>query len=150
VNDPVVEMVDLKTLRVELFVSESDLSAFPPGATLPLRLVSGRAGQLEPVVRFASRSADPATRLFKVEAVLENTEHNLPGGIQGRVDAVVQEFPPGPVVPAVAVRFAGADAIVVKDTPEGPRPVKIKVGPEIDGKFPVLEGLQPGDKVYIQ
>ena len=150
VNEPVVEMVDLKTLRVELFVSESDLSAFPPGAVLPLRLVSGRAGQLEPVVRFASRSADPATRLFKVEAVLENTEHNLPGGIQGRVDAVVQEFPPGPVVPAVAVRFAGADAIVVKDTPDGPRPVKIKVGPEIDGKFPVLEGLQPGDKVYIQ
>lgn len=150
VNEPVVEMVDLKTLRVEIFVSESDLSAFPPGAKLPLRLVSGRAGQLEPVVRFASRSADPATRLFKVEAVLENTKHNLPGGIQGQVDAVVQEFPPGPVVPAVAMRFAGADAIVLKDTPEGPRPVKIKVGPEIDGKFPVLEGLQPGDKVYIQ
>jgi RND family efflux transporter MFP subunit len=150
VNEPVVDMVDLNKLRAELFVSENDLSAFPLGTKLPLRLASGLGGKLEPVVRFVSRSADPATRLFKVEAVLENAESSLPGGIQGSVDVTVQEFSPGPVIPAVAVRFAGADAIVIKDMPEGPLPVKIKVGPEIRGKFPVLEGLQPGDKVYIQ
>lgn len=150
VNQPVVELVDLDKLRVELLVAESDLPAFLPGGKLALRLSSGRGGVLEPVVRFVGRSADPATRLFKVEAVLDNTGHDLPGGIQGHVEANVQEFPDGPVVPAVAVRFAGADAIVMVDTPEGPRPVKIKVGPEIQGKFPVLEGLKPGDKVYIQ
>lgn len=149
-NEPVVELVDLSKLRVELLVSESDLSAFPPGAKLALRLSSGRGGVLEPVVRFVGRSADPATRLFKVEAVLDNIDQDLPGGIQGRVEAKVQEFASGPVVPAVAVRFAGADAIVTRDTPEGPRPMKINVGPEIQGKFPVLEGLKPGDKVYIQ
>jgi RND family efflux transporter MFP subunit len=150
VNEPVVELVDLAKLRVEFFVTESDLASFPVGESLPLRISSGAGGLLEPVVRFVSRSANPATRLFKVEAVLDNSTLHLPGGIQGRVSATVQEFAPGPVVPAVAVRFAGADAIVQKDTPEGPSPIKIKVGPEIDGRFPVLEGLQPGDKVFVQ
>ena len=150
VNEPVVEMVDLKKLRVELHVSESDLSAFPLGSQLALRLSSSRGELHRPVVRFVSRSADPATRLFKVEAVLDNSDNNLPGGIQGQVEAKVQEFADGPVVPAVAVRFAGGDAIVIKETPEGPIPVRIKVGPEIRGTFPVFEGLQPGDKVYIQ
>ena len=150
VNQPVVEMVDLKKIRVELLVTESDLPAFPLGAALPLRLSSGHAGVLKPVVRFVSHSADPATKLFKVEAILENTELKLPGGIQGHIEAKVQEFASGPVVPAVAVRFAGSDAIVLKDTPNGKIPVKIKVGPEIQGKFPVLDGLKSGDKIYIQ
>jgi hypothetical protein len=40
--------------------------------------------------------------------------------------------------------------VVLKETPDGPSPVKIRVGPEIDGMFPVLGGLRAGDRVFIQ
>lgn len=150
VNQPVVRLVDLEKLRVYLSVTESDLDAFPTGKKLHLRLSSGRGGLLEPEVFFVSRSADPQTKLFKIEAILDNTDLELPGGLQGFVETDIQVFPSGPVVPASAVRFAGSDAIVTKDEGGKPAPIKIKVGPEIDGKFPVLEGLVAGERVFIQ
>ena len=149
VNQPVAEVVDLDKLRVGILVSDNDLAAFPVGTKLPLRL-SAHAAPLEAEVAFVGRSADPDTRLFKVEAVLDNAQTRLPGGLQGFVEARVAVFPEGPVVPAAAVRIAGADAVVLKETPEGPQPVEIKVGPEIDGLFPVIEGLRAGDRVFIQ
>lgn len=150
VNQPAVEVVDLEKLRVGLLVSDTDLPAFKVGAKVPLQLASGHAGPFEPVVAFVGRSADPETRLFAVEAVLDNIQAGLPGGLQGFVEADVELFPEGPVVPAAAVRIAGADAVVLKETPDGPSPVKIRVGPEIDGMFPVLGGLRAGDRVFIQ
>jgi hypothetical protein len=56
------------------------------------------------------------------------------------------------VVPASAVRFAGRDAVVLKAPGDGgdPVPVKIVVGPEVDGIFPVFEGLEEGDRILIR
>lgn len=149
VNQPVARVVDLEKLRVYLHVSEADLSAFPPGKILSLHLGSGRHGTLKPEVLFTSRSADLSTRLFRVEAILDNASLAIPGGIQGTVDAEVEEFPEGPVVPASAVRFSGNEATVrLEENPTVPAPVRL--GPEIGGRFPVLEGLKAGDRVLIQ
>jgi multidrug efflux system membrane fusion protein len=150
VNQPVASVVDLDKLRVYIHVTESDLGGFPNGTKLPLRLSSGMGGLLEPEVLFVSRSADPRTRLFRVEAILDNPGQKIPGGIQGSVEVEVEAFPAGPVVPSAAVRFTGNEATVLKESAEGPEFLKIKVGPEIDGRFPVLEGLSHGDKVFIQ
>jgi RND family efflux transporter MFP subunit len=149
VNQPVARVVDLEKLRVYLHVSESDLPAFPPGKILSLHLGSGRHGTLKPEVLFTSRSADPGTRLFRVEAILDNAALAIPGGIQGTVETEVEEFPEGPVVPASAVRFSGNEATVrLEENPAEPAPVRL--GPEIGGRFPVLEGLKAGDRVLIQ
>lgn len=149
VNQPVARVVDLEKLRVFVHVSESDLSAFPPGKILPLHLTSGRHGTLKPEVLFTSRSADPETRLFRVEAILDNPTLAIPGGIQGTVETEVEEFPEGPVVPASAVRFSGNEATVrLEGNPTVATPVRL--GPEIDGRFPVLDGLKAGDRVLIQ
>jgi membrane fusion protein (multidrug efflux system) len=150
VNQPVARVVDLEKLRVYLHVSDTDLSAFPPGKILSLRLGSGREGPFAPEVLFASRSADPATRLFRIEAILDNADLSIPGGIQGTVEAEVEEFPAGPVVPAAAVRFSGNDASVQLEGDSRGERIPIRIGPEIDGRFPVLEGLKAGDRVLIQ
>ncbi|MDX2081212.1 MAG: efflux RND transporter periplasmic adaptor subunit [Terrimicrobiaceae bacterium] len=151
VNQAVVRIVDLQKLRVRLDVTERELTAFPPGTQLPVRVLSGREGPFEATVRFVAGSADPGTRLFRVEAELDNREIGLPGGVQGVVDAVIESYPTGPVVPAAAVRFAGRDAMVLKDE-GGQEPVatRIIIGPEIGGVFPVLEGLREGDRVLIR
>ncbi len=146
-NQQVAEVVDITKLRVVFDVADTDLSAFKPGSSVSLRVPGVLSQALSPTIRFVSRSADPETRLFRVEAELENP--GIPGGLQGVVEADVETFPSGPVVPAAAVRFAGRDAMVLKDA-EGPVLTKIVVGPEIDGVFPVLEGLKAGDRVFIR
>ena len=150
VNQPIARVVDLEKLRVYLHVGESDLSAFPPGKILSLQLGSGRHGTLQPEVLFTSRSAEPATRLFRVEAILDNATLSIPGGIQGTVETEVEVFPEGPVVPAAAVRFTGNEASVLLEEGNSTTRSPVRLGPEIDGRFPVLEGLKAGDRVLIQ
>jgi membrane fusion protein (multidrug efflux system) len=151
VSQPVAEVVDLKQLRIEFFISENDLSAFPEGKALDLQLPSRPGRIFAPKVDFVSRSADQATRLFRVEAVLPNTETPLPGGLQGIISTEVDQFANLPMVPAMAVRFIGKNSMVWKQLPDGgAEQVAITVGPELDGVYPVLAGLNAGDRVIIR
>jgi len=150
-NQPVATVVDLDQLRVIFSVSEQDLSAFTIGKKLDLRLLAYPEKTFHPEIRFLSRSADPGTRLFRVEAVLDNDGHDLPGGLQGRIEAEVERFANLPVVPGAAVRFRGRNAMVLKETGAGePEWTTIQIGPELDGVFPVMEGLSAGDRILIR
>jgi len=151
VSEAVATVVDLSKLRVRFAVAEAEIGAFPPGRPVKLRVLSAPRESLEPRVAFVARSADPGTGLFRVEALLDNADRRFPGGLQGEIEAEVQVFPRGPVVPAAAVRFTGRDAYVLKDE-GGEEPVltRIVVGPEVDGVFPVLEGLKAGDRLYVR
>ena len=59
-------------------------------------------------------------------------------------------FAAGPVVPARAVRFTENGTIVLREEKGKPVPLPVRVGSEIDGWYPVLEGLQPGERVFIE
>ncbi len=151
VNQAVVELVDVERLRVKFMVAGNDLSAFPPGREVEVRLLSGSRQSVAAKVDYVSRSSDPVTKMFQVEAVVENADGEMAGGLQGVVEAEVEIFPNGPVAPAAAVRFTGRDAEVLVDAGEG-KPVskRITVGPEIDGQYPVLDGLKVGDRIFIR
>jgi len=150
-NEPVVRLVDLEKLRVEFYVSENDLFAFPVGKPVSLQLQSQPGRAFTPEVDFVARSADPATRLFRVEAVLPNPGQDLAGGLQGVVEAEIRRFPETPFVPAAAVRFSGRRSLVWKKDASGEAVLTdIAVGPEIEGYYPVLEGLAEGDEVFIK
>ena len=150
VNQPVVELVDLRRLRVIVHATEADLGAFAPGSKMRMRLLSD-GSTLEPIVRHVARSANPETRLFRIEGELENAGGRLPGRLQGIVEADIAVYPDLPVVPASAVRFAGSSGYVWKDNGgTEPERISIDVGPEVDGFFPVFEGLKTGDRIFIR
>jgi membrane fusion protein (multidrug efflux system) len=149
-NQPVAEVVDLSRLRVELFVSEHDLMAFPVDRKLELLVPAIPTAVFAPRVNFVSKSADPETRLFRVEAILENTD-DLPGGLQGVVSNEVEVFKGLPMVPAMAVRFVGRESLVWKEDENGnAAQTGIIVGPELDGFYPVFQGLQGGDRIHVR
>jgi len=147
-NQPAVRVVDISKLRVVFDVSANDLAAFTPGKKVVLRVEGG--AKFDPEIQFVARAADPSTRLFRVEAELPNPDNRLPGGMQGMVEANVEAFPEGPVVPAAAVRFVGREARVLKQSGGGPVETPVVLGPEIDGVYPVLDGLAEGDRVFLR
>ncbi|MFV0337223.1 MAG: efflux RND transporter periplasmic adaptor subunit [Chthoniobacterales bacterium] len=151
INQPVVELVDLSTLRAVFYVTEEDLSAFPVGQELDMRLPSKQGVLLHPQVKFVAPAADPATRLFEIQATFDNSKLKLPGGLQGIIEADIRHFDNTITVPAAAVRFRGRDAQVLKDTGNTePEWVTIQIGSELEGAFPVFEGLKEGDRVFIR
>jgi len=71
-------VIQLDPVKLVGFVSEADVDRVEVGARAGARLVSGREVQGE--VTFLSRSADPATRTFRVEVELPNPDLSIRDG----------------------------------------------------------------------
>jgi multidrug efflux pump subunit AcrA (membrane-fusion protein) len=103
-----------------------------------------------PEILFVHPAADPQTGLIKIEAVLNNPNRDVSAKTLGTVEVETEAFPAGPVVPARAVRFTENGTIVLREEKGKPLPIPVRVGSEIDGWYPVLEGLQAGERVFIE
>jgi len=156
-NKPVADLVDLTKLRVIFYVNDHDIHALKPGQELELKLAGLPGADLRPVIENMGRMADASTRLFRIEAVLNNPGQGVPAGISGTVAATVSDFQDLPFVPTSAVRLIGDKATVLKigTTPDkegiaASEAVTVEIGPEVDGFYPVTDGLQEGDRILIR
>jgi RND family efflux transporter MFP subunit len=151
-NQPVVRMVDTSRLRVVFYVNERDVASFPPGTTVRLRLPAAPGEVFEAPVLHVAQASDEATRLFRVEAALDNAGLALRGGLTGEVTAVVGFYDNQLFIPTACVRLEGAGAYVlrVREGEGGPESVRIRVGDELEGFYPVLEGLSAGDRLLVR
>jgi RND family efflux transporter MFP subunit len=152
VNEPVVRMVDLSRLRVVFYVNERDISTFEPGTMIKVRLPAAPGRVFEAPVVHVARASDADTRLFRVEAELPNQDLALRGGLTGEGSAVVGLYRDQLFVPTACVRLEGGGAYVLKlPVGEGSASsVRVRVGEELDGFYPVLEGLSAGDRLLVR
>jgi RND family efflux transporter MFP subunit len=142
-------VADIEKLRVFLQVPATDLRLFQLGTKIPLRLLAEIHETPRPEVLFVSPSADPKTGLFKIEAILNNTNHNISANIQGAVDIEIDVVPEGPIIPSVTVRFSENGTSVLREENGKAVAVPVRLGPEIDGFYPVLEGLSAGERIFV-
>lgn len=152
VNQPVVRMVDLSRLRVVFYVNERDVPTFEAGTVIKVRLPAAPGRVFEAPVVHVARASDADTRLFRVEAELPNADFALRGGLSGEGSAVVGLYRDQLFVPTACVRLEGGSAYVLR-LPEGEgtaTSVKVRVGEELDGYYPVLEGLSAGDRLLVR
>lgn len=151
-NQPVVRLVDVSRLRVVFYVNERDVASFPAGKEVQLRLSAAPGRVFAAPVRHVAPAADEATRLFRIEAELANPEAALRGGLTGEATATVGLYRNQLFIPTACVRLEGAGAYVLRvgAGENGPETVRIRVGEELDGFYPVLEGLSAGDKILVR
>ena len=148
-GQPVARIVDTTRLRVKFSAPAADLPGLTPGtsvAILPSPLIHH---QLTATIRHVSPSASEATGLFDIEAELPNPSRSLPGGIPALVEATVHSFTNQPAIPSSAVTFDSGQAFVLIHKNDQLLPSPVRLGPLINGLFPVLEGLQPGDQILL-
>jgi multidrug efflux system membrane fusion protein len=79
VGSPLYELVQIDKLKATGQVPQQRVHRVSPGETVELDLLDG--GTLQGKISFVASAADPATRSFRVEAVLDNPElRRLAGG----------------------------------------------------------------------
>ena len=71
-------VIQLDPIKLVGFVPEADVDRINVGAMAGARLISGR--EVQGRVSFLSRSADPATRTFRVEVTVANTDLSIRDG----------------------------------------------------------------------
>lgn len=126
-------VVELDPLLVAGQVSEDRVGAMTIGSPGVARLVTGES--VEGHIHFVAKTADPATRTFRVELEVPNAEFRMRSGVTAEIIVPGREIPahriPSSVIAlndngVVGVRTVNADGLVaflpielVDDTPEG-------------------------------
>lgn len=154
VNQPIAELIDRSRLRVVFFVGENELSSFPIGKTVDLTIPSLPGKKFQPAIRFVAGAADRDNRLFRIEAILEAAP-DIPARVQGIVETGVHSYRDLPFIPASAVSIVGprptVEVVTSSDgNEENITRTPLEIGPEIEGRYPVLSGLKAGDRILIR
>jgi HlyD family secretion protein len=146
-NAPVVDVVDISTVRLVANVVEKDLKELQAGnATrvsvdaFPGETFSGRIARVSPVL-------DPATRTAPIEIEIPNGSSRLKPGMYARVSVTTSTRKEALVVPATSVVDLGGRRGVF--TPLNDTAVfrALEVGTEQGAIVEVLGGLSEGDTV---
>ncbi|MEK9861036.1 MAG: efflux RND transporter periplasmic adaptor subunit, partial [Alphaproteobacteria bacterium] len=126
-------VIDLDPIKFVGFMPEAELARISIGQTATTRLVDGR--EVDGIVRFVARSADPQTRTFRVEIEAENPDLSIGDGQSADI-AIATEGTAAHLVPSSALtlddqgdlglRVVAEDNLVafypvtlLRDTPDG-------------------------------
>ena len=146
-DSPVATLVDVDSLRVELTVPEAELANVKQGMAVRFRVASGR--ECEGKVRYIGPSVRQQTRDGVVEAVVENSAHDLrPGMFVTATLALGEQTLPGVPESAVAKDGATRRVFVVMNGRVEERLVSL--GEIRDGIAPVVDGVKQGEQVVAQ
>jgi RND family efflux transporter MFP subunit len=150
-NKELLRITDLSNVWVIAQAFEKDLPRLRVGSgasvttnAFPNRLFRGQVTYIDP-------SIDPATRTAKVRVELANSDRALKLGMYVNVafGSLGQSERTVPVVPTSAVQTIEGRQIIFMATkdPSIFELRQVRLGSDVNGRFPVLEGANVGDRV---
>lgn len=153
-NKEIVRITDLSVLWVIAQVYERDISRLRVGSgasvtsnAFPNRLFRGRVTYIDPAINEATRTAMVRVELENPDRILKLGMYvNIAFGSLGQSERTVAVIPPAALQTVnnrQVVFRATADPTVFEMQP-------VRVGPEINGRYPVIEGLNVGDRIVTQ
>ena len=146
-NAPVVDVVDISTVRLVVNIVEKDLRRIEIGEpakvdvdAFPGETFSGRVARVAPVL-------DPATRTAQIEVEIPNRGNRLKPGMYARVNLTIEQRANALTVPTNAlVNLEGRRGVfLAQNNTAAFRPVD--VGIEDAARVEVLSGIKDGDRV---
>jgi RND family efflux transporter MFP subunit len=149
-GQPAFDLVDVRRLRLIFHVGETEIASFAPGVRVEARFPALLGRSESCVVRHVAPAAGPGG-LFRVEAEVANPDGTIPAGVSATITAAVQRYRDQLFVPTSAVRLEGSRAVALRLRGDGAsEPVVVEIAPELDGRFPVLGGLNEGDRLLVR
>jgi Cu(I)/Ag(I) efflux system membrane fusion protein len=154
---PLYKLADLGQLWVQLDAYESDLPLLSEGQKVDVEVKALPGETFEGQVAFIDPVVDPKTRTTQVRIEVPNPEGRLRPGMFA--EAVVQGDAPRAgerplVIPRSAPLFTGRRSVVYVEVPKAKRPTYemrvVKLGTRTGDVYPVLAGLQAGERVVTR
>jgi HlyD family secretion protein len=147
-NAPIVEVVDVSTVRLVANIVEKDLRQLKVGDpahvevdAFPGEEFIGRIARISPIL-------DPATRTAPIEVEIPNPMSRLRPGMYARVKITVDQKKEALVVPITAMVDLGGRRGVFTPLPDSTAAFRVvQVGVETGDAVEVIGGLQEGDRV---
>ncbi len=143
----VLTLMDFSRVKMVVEVSASDISKISKGQKAEVSVPNLKDRVFEGEVRLITLTADPTTKKFKVEIVVNNPDLILRPGTFGEVRIEIVNVPDALVIPQKAIIDNRFVFIV-----QGSKAVKREVvlGLQTEKEAEVLTGLSEGDLVIVE
>ena len=147
---PLFTITDPSRLWIQLDAGETDLGQLRVGQEFEVRSRAFPDQASKGRVDAVSDFLDPATRTIKVRGSVDNARRHLRAEMFVTVLLAAEGAATGAQVPAKAVYLRGEKHFLFTEEAPGQFTRReVKAGPEHEGKVPVFEGIQPGQRVVI-
>ena len=161
VGDVVAQVAILDSVRVQADVSGETISELRVGAPVYLNRVpvagselTGMEGQPDGRITRVSLGSNPDTRLFRVEAILDNSDRSHRPGVVATLNVIVNRVGPVTVMPQSAILGdksllpgSSHDVFTVSNGTAARK--TIKIGQMADDQVEVTGGLSDGERVVV-
>jgi RND family efflux transporter MFP subunit len=149
---PLATVAQTDRMRLTIFVDGRSASFLREGqdARVSVAAVAATDSDFEGTVTEVARSADPETRLFRVELRIDNNDRKLSPGMFARATIVVRELDDVLTIPREALFFTeGLAKVFTIDDSCRAREQSIEVGESTLEKYQVVSGLNSGENVIV-
>lgn len=155
VGAPLYRIADLNRLWVQLDAYESDLARLAVGQVVQIAVEALPGELLEGRIAFLDPSVDSERRTVRVRVEVRNPGQRLRPGMFARAEVRAEDASSTEplVIPASAPLFTGARSVVYVEVPDAESPTyearTVRLGLRNDSVFPVVAGLQEGERVVV-
>ena len=149
VGAPLARLVQVDRVKVTVGVPERDVVHFSPGDTVSVRIDAFGGETFEAGLHRIATTADPDTRTFRTELVIENPDNRLRPGMIARANMVRETHPGSILVPIFSV-ISLEDRRYVFVVEDGRAILRdVKAGVVQGDHVQITEGLEPGDQLIV-
>lgn len=146
---PVLDLVNVERIKIQLNVPEMDVRFLKPGHEAMVTIDALPGKRLWGKVDFVAYKADPATKTFQVQVVVENPAREIRPGMIARVGLLRRQVQDALAVPIFALVNKGGERVlfVERDGVVSARTVSIGI---IEGdRVQITSGLSAGERVIV-
>lgn len=145
VGDPLVELSDTRSLKVQFSVPERHLGELHSGQTINLSIDSLNARSLQGEIYAISPSSDPHSHNISVRARVPNPDGKLKPGLFVRIEIQTGHDDQALIVPEEALILTGSSTLVMQmNEQQQVELVPVTTGERRYGEVQILSGLEPG------
>ena len=149
-GSPVVEMIDLKHLRIRVDVPERYIGKLKIGGIVPVRFdaipsfrISGKISSIIP-------AADNAARTFPVDVEVENRDMTIKSGMTAQVSFSVGDTYTARLIPKDALVIRGDRNFVYIVNGDTVREEEVKLGNSVNGMIEIKGNVKTGERIVIR
>lgn len=144
-----LELVDISRIKFQVPVPEMDVRFLETGRSVQVMVDAFQDEAYEGRVDFVAFKADPATKTFRTQVVVDNPEGRLRPGMIARVAFVRRVIPEAVAVPLSALVDRGGERLVYVEENGVAHARKVTIGVIERDRVQITQGLAFGDRLIV-
>ncbi|MEA2089025.1 MAG: efflux RND transporter periplasmic adaptor subunit [Patescibacteria group bacterium] len=147
---PLFTVVDIKSIKIEVALTEFDISKVSIGQDVKISLVACPDEKFVGKIYYISSVADPANKKFTVKIQLKNIDEKIKAGMMADIKIIIKEQTDVLVIPKTAIFIE--DEVEKVYTVDNKGKIKIKTikTKDNENEVIVIKGLVDGDIIVVE